>query len=578
MTNDENSSPHDDQVHSHAHADAEAAEGSLPLDLLLNEAAHGAAYRLRPRTAIFRMVSSLAGNPSTVAQRTAELATELQKVIQGSSEIAPQRGDRRFAAEEWQTNPVLRRVLQGYLAAGKTSQDLLDDAGLSYDDYEQAEFLIRNINEALAPANSPLLNPLAWKAFKESKGQSAIKGAKAFAKDMKSAPRLPAMVDPDAFEVGKDLAVTPGKVVFRSEMFELIQYQPTTKTVYRRPWLAVPPMINKFYAIDLAPQRSMVEYMLSQGHQVFVISWRNPTAENADWGFDAYGESMREAMDIAQAITRSKKINLYALCSGGIVSTMLLAHLKKLAQLDRVSSYGLAVAVLDQGHTGVATSVLNERTAQAAIAASAATGYLDGRSLAEIFAWLRPTDLIWGYWINNYLLGRTPPKFDVLFWNADTTRMAARLHKDFIENALANKLVKSNEAEMLGTKIDLAEIDVDTMVIAGQADHICHWESVYQTTHLLGGDTEFLLASAGHIAAIVNPPGNPRATFRTGPVTDESPEQWLEHSTVNQGSWWETYSKWVAKRGGGKVAAPKSLGSESFPPLDDAPGEYIFED
>lgn len=558
-----------------AHIDP--AEAAVALDLLLTEAALGVGYHFRPRTATVRMGAKLATKPQKVAKRTAELASELTKVALGTSEAAPPRGDRRFASTEWQENPILKRVLQSYLAAGKTAADLLEDAELSYDDHERAEFVIRNVNEALAPSNSPLLNPEAIKAAKQTKGQSLIKGAQSFAQDMAHAPRTPSMVDADAFEVGKDLAVTPGSVVQRTEMYELIQYQPSTPTVYRHPLLVVPPMINKFYAVDLAPGRSLVEFLLSRGHQVFVISWRNPTAEHRDWGFDSYGASIIDAMATTRKIARSKKVNVFATCSGGIVTSMVMAHLKAQAELDQVASLALAVAVLDQDHAGLATAALNENTAKAAIAVSASKGYLDGRHLAEAFAWLRPTDLIWSYWVNNYLLGRKPPKFDVLFWNADTTRMSAALHKDFVEMGVHNSLGNPGTAELLGTKIDLKTVDTDVYAIAGIADHICPWSAAYGTTHLFGGKVKFVLSSSGHIAAIINPPTNPKAKFRVSETNPETAQEWISSATVEQGSWWGDYSDWAGEHGGGKKKAPTALGSADFPPLDPAPGTYISE-
>jgi len=555
----------------------EPADAAVALDLLLTEAALGTAYHFRPRTATLRLAAKLASKPTAVARRTRDLASEIARIAAGKSAVAPDAHDRRFSEREWEENPLLRRVLQSYLAAGKTADDLLSDAELSYDDHEKAEFLIRNINEALAPSNNLLLNPAALKAAKETKGKSVARGAKAFAQDMQQAPRLPSMVSEEGFVLGENIASTPGSVVWRTEMFELIQYQPTTKTVYRHPLIIIPPMINKFYAVDLAPGRSMVEYLLSQGQQVFAISWRNPTAEHRDWGFDEYGASILEAIAAARAITKAKRVNLYAMCSGGIVTTMTLAHLKKIGDSDQVSGLGLAVAVLDQDHAGLATAALDSKTAKAAIAISASRGYLDGRHLAEAFAWLRPTDLVWGYWINNYLLGQTPPRFDVLFWNADTTRMAAALHKDFVETGLTNSLAHAGESKIMGTKVDLGTVDVDSYIVAGISDHICPWSACYASTQLLGGEKKFVLSNSGHIAAIVNPPTNPKATYRVAKSNPNSYEEWFELAEKVPGSWWGDFAKWLGKRGGGKVSAPAALGDVSHPPLVPAPGTYILE-
>ena len=323
------------------------------------------------------------------------------------------------------------------------------------------------------------------------------------------------MVEPGAFEVGRDLAVTPGSVVFRTEMLELIQYAPVTEEVLEYPVLIVPPMINKYYITDLAPGRSMTEYLVGQGHQVFAISWRNPDARHRDWDLDSYGGAVVRRLDAALAVSRADKASICALCSGGIVSSMVAAHLSEIGQLDRLASLCLGVTVLDQERAGTAGAMIDETTAAAAVAASSARGYLDGRALAEVFAWLRPDDLIWNYWVNNYLQGRTPPPFDILYWNADTTRLPAALHRDFIRLALGNALTKPGAATMLGSPVDLEKVDTDTYVIAGIADHLCPWQSCYRTTQLLGGPITFVLSTSGHIASMVNPPGNPKATFQT---------------------------------------------------------------
>ena len=257
------------------------------------------------------------------------------------------------------------------------------------------------------------------------------------------------MVEPDAFEVGKDLACTPGAVVARTEVFELIQYEPTTETVHRIPMLMIPPMINKYYVTDLAPGRSMLEFFVAQGYQVFVVSWRNPEKKHSHWDLDTYGLAVTEALSAAREITKAPKVNLMGLCAGGITSSMVCAHLSATGQLDQVNSLALGVAVLDQTDAGTTVALMDQGTAAASILASRARGYMDGRTLAEIFAWLRPDDLIWNYWVNNYLQGK-PPAFDILYWNADTTRMPAGLHRDFIEIAMDNALTKPGAASMLG--------------------------------------------------------------------------------------------------------------------------------
>jgi polyhydroxyalkanoate synthase len=341
--------------------------------------------------------------------------------------------------------------------------------------------------------------------------------------------------------------------------------------------LIVPPMINKYYITDLAPGRSMIEYLVSQGHQVFAVSWRNPDARHRDWSLNSYGAAVVDALDAAMAVSKAEKASICALCSGGIVSSMVAAHLSDIGRLDRVASLCLGVTVLDQARAGTAGAMIDEQTAAAAVAASAARGYLDGRALAEVFAWLRPDDLIWNYWVNNYLQGRTPPPFDILYWNADTTRLPAALHRDFIRMALDNALTKPDAATMLGSPVDLSKVDVDTYVIAGIADHLCPWQSCYRTTQLLGGPVTFVLSTSGHIASMVNPPGNPKSTFQTAADNPADPRTWLAAADTVSGSWWPHYSEWLAARSGNDRKRPARLGRKGFEAIATAPGTYVHD-
>ena len=466
-------------------AAAEAA--AAPLDLLLSDAATGMLRRINPGGSGLRLAAALAARPRLVAGRGTRLAGELARIAVGRSQVQPSRRDRRFADPGWAGNPLLRRTMQAYLAAAQAAEGVVAEAGLDEADSERVGFVLTNLIDALAPSNNPLLNPAAVKAAIDTGGKSALAGLRHFAADMAVAPRVPSMVEPDAFEVGVDLAVTPGSVVLRTAVFELIQYRPVTPAVRQVPLLIVPPVINKFYVMDLAPGRSMVEYLVGQGLQVFMISWRNPDARHAKWDLDTYGQAILDAMDAAARITGSEQTVLAGACSGGIIAAMVAAYLAHAGQQDRIAALTLMVTVLDQAHAGLASAVIDERTARVAEAASRARGYLDGRSLAEVFAWLRPNDLIWNYWVNNYLLGRKPPPFDILFWNADTTRMTAGLHRDFLELGAANALVEPGGATMLGSPVDLAAVDRDSYIVAGITDHICPWQSCYRSTQLLGG-------------------------------------------------------------------------------------------
>ena len=307
-----------------------------------------------------------------------------------------------------------------------------------------------------------------------------------------------------------------------------------------------------------------------------MISWRNPGRRARGWDLDTYGEAVVAAIGAARQITRAAKVNIIGLCAGGILSSMVCAHLAAAGQLGEVASLCLGVTLLDMTEAGTTVSFMDAATAKASILASRARGYMDGRTLAEVFAWLRPDDLVWSYWVNNYLQGKNPPAFDILYWNADTTRMPAALHRDFITIAMNNALVKPEAASMLGSPVDLAAIDVDSYLVAGIEDHISPWPSAYRATQLLGGTHRFVLSNSGHIAAMVNPPSNPKATFRIGPSQHRDYHQWLAEAETVQGSWWADYTTWLQSRSGERKAAPRKLGSTTYPPMDPAPGTYVL--
>ncbi len=547
------------------------------LDLVLPDATLGTFRRFRPDSSMMRYAARLAGRPGTVARRATKLAAELAGIAAGSSAIAPARRDRRFADPAWSENPLLKRAVQAYLAIGGTAEELLADAELDWRDNTRLKFMLTNLIAASAPSNYPLLSPAAWKAFIDTGGLSAVRGVRALVSDMSSTPHIPTMVASDAFQVGQDLAVTPGAVVARTDVYELIQYKPTTPTVYPIPLLMVPPMINKYYVTDLAPGRSMLEFFVAQGYQVFVLSWRNPGKDARNWDLDTYGEAVVDSIGTLRDITKAPKINLMGLCAGGILSSMVSAHLSATGQLDQLASLGLGVTLLDMTQAGTTVSLMDEATAAGSILASRARGYMDGRTLAEVFAWLRPDDLIWNYWVNNYLQGKTPPPFDILYWNADTTRMPAALHRNFIEIAMANALTRPDAVSMLGSPVDLSKIDVDSYIVAGIDDHISPWPSAYRATQLLSGSIRFVLSNSGHIAAMVNPPSNPKATFRLAPGNPPDHNEWLAHAETVQGSWWPDYTTWLAERSGDMKPAPRTLGNAKFRPLCPAPGTYILQ-
>jgi polyhydroxyalkanoate synthase subunit PhaC len=557
--------------------DQEPGEAALGLDMVLVDGVRGPLRRMIPpaRTTL-RFGRALAGRPSVVAGQVGGLAKDLGKVVAGRSDLAPAPKDKRYADPAWTGNGLMRRAMQAHIAAARTAMELLEAADLDWQDDERLRFTLTNLVDALAPSNTPL-NPLLWKAVIDTGGRNAVRGLRRMVSDLATSPRVPSMVEPDAFTVGEDLAVTPGAVVLRTPVFELIQYRPTTERVRSVPLVIVPPTINKYYITDLAPGRSIVENYVASGQQVFMMSWRNPDERHADWGMDAYGQAVLDAMDAAERITGSDRTALQGFCSGGIILAMTLAHLAEIGALDRVAASSYAVAVLDWSRAGTLGALMDEGAIRDATEKSRKKGYLDGGTLAEVFAWLRPNDLVWNYWVNNYLQGNPPPAFDILYWNSDATRMSAALHRDFIDIAFGNKLAKPGAATMLGSPVDLSKVDVDAYVTAGIADHICPWQSCYRTTQLVGGRSRFILSTSGHIASLVNPPTNPKASFQVAPQTPPDPEQWLASAEKQKGSWWPDFTSWLAERTGDEVDAPSSLGSAELPPLTDAPGTYVFD-
>jgi len=380
-----------------------------------------------PGRAGVKLAAKLAVRPDKVARRGVGLSAELAKIAVGRSQLEPSKRDRRFKDEAWAQNPAFKRLLQTYLATGRTVDQLICEANLDWRAERRVRFAAENVLDALAPSNGPLTNPTALKAFIDTGGRNFARGAANLARDMATPPRIPTMVDPDAFEVGGDLAITPGAVVLRTPVFELIQYTPQTEQVRERPLLLVPPMINKFYIADLAPGRSMLENAIRNEQITFAMSWRNPDERHRDWGLDTYAQAVLDALDAVEAITGTDATHVLGLCAGGIVLSSVVAHLAAIGEQERIAGLTLGVCVLDNENAGTVGALVDNPTAAASVAESQRKGYLDGRALAGVFAWLRPNDLVWNYWVNNYLLGKDPPAFDVLYWNADSTNLPAGL-------------------------------------------------------------------------------------------------------------------------------------------------------
>jgi polyhydroxyalkanoate synthase subunit PhaC len=380
------------------------------------------------------------------------------------------------------------------------------------------------------------------------------------------------------FAVGNNLATSRGAIVYRSRVLELIQYRPLNDEVYGRPLLIIPPQINKFYVFDLAPEKSIVQFALKGDLQTFVVSWKNPSANESHFGLDTYVRALEEAVDVIRAITGSDDVNVWGACSGGITMSAFLGNLAARNEA-KVHSATVAVCLLDMAGTQdtAAGIFVTPASVVAAKKASQLAGVLEGRELARMFAWMRPNDLIWNYWVNNYLLGNAPPAFDILYWNNDTTRLPARLHADFLDLISANPFVNAGQLEVCGQPLDMRQLDLDSYVVGGVTDHITPWQGCYNTAKLYGERSTFVLANSGHIQSLINPPGNSKAVFWTGPADAATAEEWLEHAGKEAGSWWPHWLSWIQNRSGDKQAAPNALGSKDIPLLGAAPGQYVLE-
>lgn len=514
--------------------------------------------------------------PVLLLEQEAILARELISVLAGQPELDVGKGDKRFADPAWQTNPFYRRLHQGYVAWGRALGGFVDKSAMDADNKARARFAMAMLTEALAPTNSLAGNPAAMKKVIDGGGTSLLNGLRNMLSDLVENRGMPAQVDKQAFQVGKNIGLSPGAVVFRNDVLELIQYAPTTPEVYSRPQLIVPPQINKFYVFDIAPGRSIVEYMLDSGLQTFVISWRNPTAAQRDWDMDTYVAALLEAIDAVRQITGSDDVNLHGACSGAMTMAALLGHLAA-KQKSVVHAATLMVAVLGHCEDSQLSLFLTPKAVAAAKKRSASKGVLEGQEMARVFAWLRPNDLVWNYWVNNYLMGNRPPAFDILYWNNDTTRLAARFHAQLLDIFANGLLHRPGALEVLGTPIDLTQVTCDKYVLAGTTDHITPWKGVYETARAFGGETEFVLSSSGHIQSLINPPGNPKAKFHVRSDLPERADDWLAGASVKSDSWWEHWREWLLARSGEKRPAPKSLGSRRFRPGVRAPGDYVVE-
>lgn len=531
--------------------------------------------------AVAVLLRETASDPQRLMRHSQEMGGEMLKIMTGRSELAPDAKDKRFRDPAWQYNPFMRAGMQYYLAVQKGAAKWLDELELDAIEKDRASFISQIIIDSLSPTNTLIGNPTAQKRMIDSGGLSLMKGLKNAYTDMVHNKGMVSQVDKRPFKIGENVATSKGAVVLRTEMMELIQYSPTTDEVYAVPQLTIPPQINKMYINDLSPEKSVVKYQLDNGIQTFVISWKNPTKEQGTWGMDDYVRSCRLAMDTVGAITGSKTVNVSAGCSGGQTASVLASQLasEKSTQLGALT---IMVCVLwPMQSDSEAGALVSENGIELAKRRASKAGIIKGDDLSRGFAWLRPNDLIWNYVINNYLMGDDPPAFDVLFWNADATNLSACLMGDFLTLFETLAFTKKGEVEMAGHKIDLSKVTSDVFILGGVTDHITPWKATYRSTQLFGSkDITYVLSQSGHMQAILNPPGNPKAKYFVQKKPGKLPEtadEWLKGVEEVAGSWWPFWMDWVQKRSGAKKKAPASVGDKAHPALDPAPGAYVME-
>ena len=517
-------------------------------------------------------------NPALAAKHYWSYLGELGRIATGGSDLAPDAKDKRFADPAWKDSVAYRALAQNYLAWSGTLQRFVDEASMDKLDTERSRFVVSLLVDAMAPTNTVAGNPAALKKAVDTGGTSLMRGLENFAGDLASNGGLPAQVDTRKFAVGENLATTPGKVVYRSPVMELIQYAPMTEEVHARPLLIAPPQINKFYVFDLVPEKSIIQFALKGGLQTFAISWKNPTTAESEFGLETYVAALEEAVDVIREITGSEDVNIWGSCSGGITMSAFLANLAARGE-RKVHAATVAVCVLDMDAAKTTTAGIfaTPETIAAAKHASQVAGLLEGRELARMFAWMRPNDLIWNYWVNNYLLGNDPPAYDILYWNNDTTRLPARLHADFLGLMDTNPYVNPGRMKIAGEIIDMRKLGIDSYVVGGTTDHITPWQGCYETAKLYGERSTFVLANSGHIQSLINPPENKKACFWAGPAQPKSADAWLQQSVKTSGSWWPHWLEWITARSAEKKPAPTALGNANSPPLGEAPGRYVME-
>ena len=488
-------------------------------------------------------------------------------------------GDRRFTGASWERRPMFNAVRKAWQATTRTTLSLADGTpGLDDDTARKLRFFTGQFLDAVAPSNFALGNPEVLSAARQSKGRNFVSGVRNFWSDLdlKNGRLKISMSDMGAFKVGRDLAVTPGKVIYQNELMQLIQYTPSTAKVARRPLLIIPPWLNKFYVLDMQPSNSLVRWAVDQGHTVFLISWVNPNGETRDKTFDDYMlEGPLTALDVIKDLTGQEEVNAMGYCLGGILLTVMLSWLEKKGRKP-IHSATFLTTLVDYSDVGDIKVFLTDELVDRLEAVGRAKGFIPGDNVSWGFRMLRAPDLIWSFIINHYLLGKPRVPFDLLYWNEDATNMPAACHVWFMRNMyLKNSLRVPNALEIAGESIDVTRIKTPSYVVATRDDHIAPWKTCYETSQLFSGPTRFTLGNSGHIAGVINPPTKVKYGYRAGDETPSDPEAWFEGTEEHAGSWWLDWGKWLKRHAGGQVNARQPGKNKAYPVIEDAPGSFV---
>ena len=535
---------------------------------------------IRPQevvAALGSLVQEALQQPANLLTAFAKLSMDQVKVLTGNSELSLGDQKHRFKDERWENHPYYRRALQFWLTLKSHSHKWLDGTRLDNIDTRRARFFLDIAVGSLSPNNFVFTNPEAIDATLEAKGRNLLQGLHRRLTDVRNNAGLPTQVDATQFAVGRNLAVTPGQVIYRTEMFELIQYTPTTGKVHATPLLLISPYVNKFYILDLKPGRSLVEYLVSRGFSVFLVAWRNPGPEQGDWGFDNYVASVINALRIVRKISAYPAVNLAALCSGGVLSTLAACVLESKGK-NWINTHTLIVSVLDSRPEDTELGlVCTPRAVKLAKKQVRRQGIFKAKDLLWSFNLMQPEKLLWDTSIRYYLLGKDPGASEVMFWMNDQVNLPALLYGESLDHMLQNPLPTAEALTVLDTPIDLGSLTTATYILGAYYDHIMPCDSVYRTRNLLGASTEFVLTNGGHITPCITAADNPRARYYTNAGAAESYEEWIDAAEEQPGSWQAHWVEWLRDRSGEQIPAQPDPGSEDFPSLTPAPGTYVHE-